>query len=125
MLRAHLPQLVWICLLYTSGKTGGRTEIVTDITAGKTGGQAEIVTDITAGETGGQTERIRECVIGCCGFSALEERPDKMCIRDSGSTGIPDDSAGQFYVASGRRALCYDFVLSVPVGSELSQSARV
>ena len=59
-----------------AGKTGGRTEIVTDITAGKTGGRAEIVTDITAGETGGQTERIRECVIGCCGFSALEERPD-------------------------------------------------
>ena len=59
-----------------AGKTGGRTEIVTDITAGKTDGRAEIVTDITAGETGGQTERIRECVIGCCGFSALEERPD-------------------------------------------------
>ena len=47
-----------------------------DVAAGKTGGRAEIVTDITAGETGGQTERIRECVIGCCGFSALEERPD-------------------------------------------------
>ena len=47
-----------------------------DVAACKTGGRAEIVTDITAGETGGQTERIRECVIGCCGFSALEERPD-------------------------------------------------
>ena len=60
----------------TAGKTGGRAEIVTDITAGKTGGRTEIVTDITAGETGGQTERIRECVIGCCGFSALDERTD-------------------------------------------------
>ena len=59
-----------------AGKTGGRAEIVTDITAGKTGGRTEIVTDITAGETGGQTERIRECVIGCCGFSALDERTD-------------------------------------------------
>ena len=68
-----------------AGKTGGRTEIVTDITAGKTGGRAEIVTDITAGETGGQTERIRECVIGCCGFSALEERPDmQKSIEDGG-----------------------------------------
>ena len=59
-----------------AGKTGGRAEIVTDITAGETGGRVEIVTDITAGETGGQTERIRECVIGCCGFSALDERTD-------------------------------------------------
>ena len=64
----------------TAGKTGGQTEIVTDITAGKTGGRTEIVTDITVGKTGGrtelQTERIRECVIGCCGFSALDERTD-------------------------------------------------
>ena len=59
-----------------AGKTGGRAEIVTDITAGKTGGRVEIVTDITAGETGGQTERIRECVIGCCGFSALDGGSD-------------------------------------------------
>ena len=68
----------------TAGKTGGRTEIVTDITAGKTGGRTEIVTDITAGETGGQTERIRECVIGCCGFSALEERPDMQKSIEDG-----------------------------------------
>ena len=67
-----------------AGKTGGRTEIVTDITAGKTGGRTEIVTDITAGETGGQTERIRECVIGCCGFSALEERPDMQKSIEDG-----------------------------------------
>ena len=67
-----------------AGKTGGRTEIVTDITAGKTDGRAEIVTDITAGETGGQTERIRECVIGCCGFSALEERPDMQKSIEDG-----------------------------------------
>ena len=68
----------------TAGKTGGQTEIVTDITAGETGGRAEIVTDITAGETGGQTERIRECVIGCCGFSALEERPDMQKSIEDG-----------------------------------------
>ena len=68
----------------TAGKTGGRAEIVTDITAGKTGGRTEIVTDITAGETGGQTERIRECVIGCCGFSALEERPDMQKSIEDG-----------------------------------------
>ena len=67
-----------------AGKTGGRAEIVTDITAGKTGGRTEIVTDITAGETGGQTERIRECVIGCCGFSALEERPDMQKSIEDG-----------------------------------------
>ena len=72
----------------TAGKIGGRTEIVTDITAGKTGGRAEIVTDITAGKTGGrtelQTERIRECVIGCCGFSALDERPDMQKSIEDG-----------------------------------------
>ena len=67
-----------------AGKTGGRAEIVTDITTGKTGGRTEIVTDITAGETGGQTERIRECVIGCCGFSALEERPDMQKSIEDG-----------------------------------------
>lgn len=67
-----------------AGKTGGRAEIVIDITAGKTGGRTEIVTDITAGETGGQTERIRECVIGCCGFSALEERPDMQKSIEDG-----------------------------------------
>lgn len=55
-----------------------------DVAAGKTGGRAEIVTDITAGETGGQTERIRECVIGCCGFSALEERPDMQKSIEDG-----------------------------------------
>ena len=71
----------------TAGETGRRVEIVTDITAGETGGRAEIVTDITAGETGGQTERIRECVIGCCGFSALEERPDmQKSIEDGEDT---------------------------------------
>ena len=48
-----------------AGKTGRRVEIVTDITVGKTGGRTEL-----------QTERIRECVIGCCGFSALDERTD-------------------------------------------------
>ena len=42
------------------------------------------MTDITAGETGGQTERIRECVIGCCGFSALEERPDMQKSIEDG-----------------------------------------
>ena len=68
----------------TAGKTGGRAEIVTDIAAGKTGGRTEIVTDITAGETGGQTERIRECVIGCCGFSVLEERPDMQKSIEDG-----------------------------------------
>ena len=67
-----------------AGKTGGRVEIVTDITAGETGGRVEIVTDITAGETGGQAERIRECVIGCCGFSALEERPDMQKSIEDG-----------------------------------------
>ena len=55
-----------------------------DVAAGKTGGRAEIVTDITAGETGGQAERIRECVIGCCGFSALEERPDMQKSIEDG-----------------------------------------
>ena len=72
----------------TAGETGGRAEIVTDITAGKTGGRTEIVTDITVGKTGGrtelQTERIRECVIGCCGFSALEERPDMQKSIEDG-----------------------------------------
>ena len=72
----------------TAGKTGGRAEIVTDITAGKTGGRTEIVTDITVGKTGGrtelQTERIRECVIGCCGFSALDERPDMQKSIEDG-----------------------------------------
>lgn len=71
-----------------AGKTGGRAEIVTDITAGKTGGRTEIVTDITVGKTGGrtelQTERIRECVIGCCGFSALDERPDMQKSIEDG-----------------------------------------
>ena len=71
-----------------AGKTGGQTEIVTDITAGKTGGRTEIVTDITVGKTGGrtelQTERIRECVIGCCGFSALDERPDMQKSIEDG-----------------------------------------
>ena len=76
----------------TAGKTGGRVEIVTDITAGKTGGQAEIVTDITAGETGGQTERIRECVIGCCGFSALEERPDMQKSIEDGEDAQDQES---------------------------------
>lgn len=55
-----------------------------DVAAGKTGGRVEIVTDITAGETGGQAERIRECVIGCCGFSALEERPDMQKSIEDG-----------------------------------------
>ena len=68
----------------TAGETGRRVEIVTDITAGETGGRVEIVTDITAGETGGQAERIRECVIGCCGFSALEERPDMQKSIEDG-----------------------------------------
>ena len=76
----------------TAGKTGGRVEIVTDITAGKTGGRAEIVTDITAGETGGQTERIRECVIGCCGFSALEERPDMQKSIEDGEDAQDQES---------------------------------
>ena len=76
----------------TAGKTGGQTEIVTDITAGKTGGQAEIVTDITAGETGGQTERIRECVIGCCGFSALDERPDMQKSIEDGEDAQDQES---------------------------------
>ena len=40
--------------------------------------------DVAAGETGGQTERIRECVIGCCGFSALEERPDMQKSIEDG-----------------------------------------
>ena len=75
-----------------AGKTGGRAEIVTDITAGKTGGRAEIVTDITAGETGGQTERIRECVIGCCGFSALEERPDMQKSIEDGEDAQDQES---------------------------------
>ena len=76
----------------TAGKTGGRTEIVTDITAGKTGGQTEIVTDITAGETGGQTERMRECVIGCCGFSALDERPDMQKSIEDGEDAQDQES---------------------------------
>ena len=75
-----------------AGKTGGRAEIVTDITAGKTGGRVEIVTDITAGETGGQTERIRECVIGCCGFSALEERPDMQKSIEDGEDAQDQES---------------------------------
>ena len=95
----------------TAGETGGRVEIVTDITAGETGGQAEIVTDITAGETGGraeivtditvgktggrtelQTERIRECVIGCCGFSALDERPDMQKSIEDGEDAQDQES---------------------------------
>ena len=80
----------------TAGKTGGRTEIVTDITAGKTGGRTEIVTDITVGKTGGrtelQTERIRECVIGCCGFSALEERPDMQKSIEDGEDAQDQES---------------------------------
>lgn len=76
----------------TAGKTGGRTEIVTDITVGKTGGQTEIVTDITAGETGGQTERMRECVIGCCGFSALDERPGMQKSIEDGEDAQDQES---------------------------------
>lgn len=79
-----------------AGKTGGRVEIVTDITAGKTGGRTEIVTDITVGKTGGrtelQTERIRECVIGCCGFSALEERPDMQKSIEDGEDAQDQES---------------------------------
>ena len=75
-----------------AGKTGGRAEIVTDITAGKTGGRVEIVTDITAGETGGQTERIRECVIGCCGFSALDERPGMQKSIEDGEDAQDQES---------------------------------
>ena len=63
-----------------------------DVAAGKTGGRAEIVTDITAGETGGQTERIRECVIGCCGFSALEERPDMQNSIEDGEDAQDQES---------------------------------
>lgn len=41
--------------------------------------------DVAAGKTGGRAERIRECVIGCCGFSALDERPDmQKSIEDGG-----------------------------------------
>ena len=32
--------------------------------------------DVAAGKTGGRAERIRECVIGCCGFSALDGGSD-------------------------------------------------
>ena len=44
-----------------------------DVAAGKTGGRTEL-----------QTERIRECVIGCCGFSALDERPDMQKSIEDG-----------------------------------------
>ena len=40
--------------------------------------------DVAAGKTGGRAERIRECVIGCCGFSALEERPDMQKSIEGG-----------------------------------------
>ena len=40
--------------------------------------------DVAAGKTGGRAERIRECVIGCCGFSALEERPDMQKSIEDG-----------------------------------------
>lgn len=63
-----------------------------DVAAGKTGGGAEIVTDITAGKTGGRTERIRECVIGCCGFSALEERPDMQRSIEDGEDAQDQES---------------------------------
>lgn len=63
-----------------------------DVAAGETGGRAEIVTDITAGKTGGRTERIRECVIGCCGFSALEERPDMQRSIEDGEDAQDQES---------------------------------
>ena len=40
--------------------------------------------DVAAGKTGGRAERIRECVIGCCGFSALDERPDMQKSIEDG-----------------------------------------
>lgn len=40
--------------------------------------------DVAAGKTGGRAERIRECVIGCCGFSVLEERPDMQKSIEDG-----------------------------------------
>ena len=63
-----------------------------DVAAGKTGGRAEIVTDITAGETGGRAERIRECVIGCCGFSALDERPGMQKSIEDGEDAQDQES---------------------------------
>ena len=40
--------------------------------------------DVAAGKTGGRAERIRECVIGCCGCSVLEERPDMQKSIEDG-----------------------------------------
>ncbi len=35
---------------------------------------------------------------------------------------FPTTAPGNFYLASGYRSLCHDYLLSVPVGSELRQS---
>lgn len=48
--------------------------------------------DVAAGKTGGRAERIRECVIGCCGFSALEERPDMQKSIEDGEDAQDKES---------------------------------
>ena len=48
--------------------------------------------DVAAGKTGGQTERMRECVIGCCGFSALDERPGMQKSIEDGEDAQDQES---------------------------------
>ena len=46
-------------------------------------------------------------------------------IREDRAPGISDNSAGEFYLAAGDRTLRDDYILSVPVGSELPQPESV
>lgn len=48
--------------------------------------------DVAAGKTGGRAERIRECVIGCCGFSALDERPGMQKSIEDGEDAQDQES---------------------------------
>ena len=84
------------CEAIGSEKISSMQDGMSDITVSKTGGRTEIVADITAGNIGGrtelQTERIRECVIGCCGFSALDERPDMQKSIEDGEDAQDQES---------------------------------
>lgn len=48
--------------------------------------------DVAAGKTGGRAEKIRECVIGCCGFSALDERPGMQKSIEDGEDAQDQES---------------------------------
>ena len=55
----------------------------------------------------------------------LCESGDSAGIRKDSAAGIPDNSAGQFYLSAGDGALCDDNILPVSVGSELQKSQSI